>query len=483
MAKIINLNTDARLEVIFLSITKQNCDSMIDLLLQSLTIDSKNSYDQASIDKISKFYWLCKNRLNGEVPSIETLKKEFPELIFDNVTKIDDDLTLSDYIAIYCSTKKQQYISNKFMNYADTVRSQGLSDVLVEDIYKAISVSEIDTDFSNIKDSFLSMYDNQVVFDGISFQCSELDKLTGGLGEGQLCTVLGASGSMKTTYTSNLAFGALKKGKNVLYLTLEESPFQLYCKWLSRASVDVGKPLPAIDIIQHKLEKKDLDILENEVKPYLDGLDGKVYFVGEQDLSSYALTSLESTFKSIDRLAIEETGHGIDLVVVDHIQLIKFAVTSMDPTTVINMYVSFFRQQSLSWLHSKRAVSIILLSQANRDGATYAMRHDGMYLATHVAEASEVIRASAYIISVYTDANTQVSKQLKIGAVKLRGSQLPTTTMTVYADGAYYHVGDDTVNEQMEYTYDDAINYGVTDAKPINASSYDPGTLLTDEFA
>ena len=67
------------------------------------------------------------------------------------------------------------------------------------------------------------------------------------------------------------------------------------------------------------------------------------------------------------------------------------------------MYTSFFRQQSLSWLHEKRQISVILLSQANREGYAYAQKTDGQYLSQHVAEDSEVERASAYIISVYTD--------------------------------------------------------------------------------
>jgi KaiC/GvpD/RAD55 family RecA-like ATPase len=338
------------------------------------------------------------------------------------------------------------------MVYADTVRSQGLTEQIVESVYKDIAMADVETEYSKIEDTYLDEYNRQIEMNGISFQCPELDELTGGILDGQLCTVLGASGSMKTTYTSNIAYGAIKKGKNVLYLTLEESPYQLYTKWLSRASVDVGKPLEVQNIAQHKLDAKDAKVLEEEVLPYLNKQPGKVYFVGEQDLTSYSLNSLEAVFKDIDKRAQQETGKGIDLLVVDHIQLIKFAVTNMDPTTVINMYVSFFRQQSLSWLHTKRQIAVILLSQANRDGHTYAMKHDGAYLPQHVAEASEIVRAAAYIISVYTDAMVQVTKQLKVGAVKLRGSQLPTTTINVFADGAFYQVGDDVIPEQMDYS-------------------------------
>lgn len=473
------LNSNVHIEPIFVSLTKDNYISVLSRLKAGLQIDNKTYYDQPTIDKIEKYNWLVTNQLSGNVPSLNLLASEFPDLILNGVTPIVEDTHLFDYVTLFINQKKQQYLSSRFMNYADSVRSRGLTEDLVESIYKDLAISDVDTDYVDIADSYEAMYDKQVEMKGISFQCPELDELTGGITEGQLCTVLGASGSMKTTYTSNIAYGAVKQGKNVLYLTLEESPFQLYSKWLSRASVDLGKPLVVQDIVQHKLEKKDHDILLNEVKPYLDGLDGKIYFVGEQDLTSYSLTSLEALFKQMDNRAIKETGHGIDLLVVDHIQLIKFAVTNMDPTTVINMYVSFFRQQSLSWLHGKRSISVILLSQANRDGSNYAMKHDGQYLATHVAEASEVIRASAYIISVYTDAMIQVTKQLKVGAVKLRGSQLPATTITVFADGQYYQVGDDVIPEQTEYSMD---SIGLSDTE-YSIDDFEKSGILNDIVA
>lgn len=452
MTVVNQLNANIRLEPIMLSLTEDNYEGLISQIISGLTIDTRTFYDKSVVDKLTKYLWIVNNQLNGHMPSYQTLQVEFPELIFDNVLVIQDFEQLSDYIKMFISQKKQQYLSNRFMVYADTVRGQGLTEQIVESIYKDIAMSEVETEYSKIQDTYLDEYNRQIEMKGISFQCPDLDELTGGILDGQLCTILGASGSMKTTYTSNIAYGAVKSGKNVLYLTLEESPYQLYTKWLSRASVDVGKPLEVQNIAQHKLDPKDVKVLEEEVKPYLDGQPGKVYFVGEQDLTSYSLNSLEAVFKDIDKKAQQETGKGIDLLVVDHIQLIKFAVTNMDPTTVINMYVSFFRQQSLSWLHTKRQVAVILLSQANRDGHTYAMKHDGAYLPQHVAEASEIVRAAAYIISVYTDAMVQVTKQLKVGAVKLRGSQLPTTTINVFADGAFYQVGDDVIPEQMDYS-------------------------------
>lgn len=455
----VSLTTDYRLEPILLSLNDNNYKAVTDILLTGLL-----NYDHDLHKKISRYTYLVEQQNQKHVLSQETLKREFPGLILSDHQAITDNEELLDYTRIFVTQKQQRHISSKMQQISDKIRSQGLTEELVEEIYKYTSTMEVASDYKSIRDEFWDIYDNQVIMQGLSFLCPALDKLTGGIQPGTLCTILGGPGSMKTTYTSNIAYNALKQGKNVLYLSLEETPMQLYSKILSRSSVDVGKPLPKDDVLLGKLEDKDKQILKNEVKPYLDGLPGQLYIVGENDLSNYALTTLESKFKEIDRKAKEEfkknnpdsaEEHGIDILVVDHIQLLKYAQAGLSEFSVINMYVSFLRQQCLSWLHEGKQISVIMLSQANREGIAYAQKHNGAYQMQHVAEASEIERASTYIISVYTDGMTQITKQLKVGAIKLRGSQLPLETIDVYAEGAYYQVGDTEIPETQDYSLDD----------------------------
>lgn len=449
------LSSDMRLETILLSLTDENYKPLIDQLKNSL-----KDYDKDLIAKLDKYIWLTETQLQNHVPNKQTLKTEFTELLLDDYQPITDMDELTDYIHIFISQKTQRFISGQLSQIADTVRSQGLNDKLIEQIYKYTAIAEVDSDYVSIGDVFTELYQKQVKMQGVSFLCSELDHITGGIMPGSVCTIMGATGSMKTTYASNIAYNAVKEGKNVLFLSLEESPMQLYSKWLSRASMDAGKPLLREEISQKKLDEKDEKILIEQVVPYFQQLPGKLYIVGEQDLKSYQLTSIEAKFKEIDRKAKAETGKGIDIIVVDHIQLLKFAQQGLSEFTVINMYMSFFRQQSLSWLHEKREVIFIVLSQANREGYAYAQRHDGMYLSQHLAEASEVERASTYIISVYTENMMQLSKQLKLGAVKLRNAALPPSTILVYTEGEYYQVGDTSVPEQADYSSTDLFDSG-----------------------
>lgn len=447
-----SMNSEYRIEPILLSLTNDNYKSIIEQLITGL-----KDFDYDLSQKLEKYLYVSEQQLNSRALNSELLKREFPTFIFSDHKPLSSE-ELLDYIQIFITQKKQRCISGKMSLLADDIRTQGLTSEIVEQIYRYTSLVEVSSDYSPITKTFKDVYEQQAVMNGISLLCPDLDKTTGGLYPGTLCTVAGGPGSMKTTYTSNIIMNALKEGKNVLYLSLEEPPMQLYEKWLSRTSVDCGKHIAHQDIKQKKLTDEDKNTLFTVVDKAFNDLQGKAYLVGEQDLSNYDLTTLEAKFKEVDKLAQSETGKGIDILVVDHIQLLKYAVTGMQENAVINMYVSFFRQQSLSWLHEKKEISVILLSQVNRAGMDYAQKHNGMYLMQHIAEASEIERASSYIITTYTDAMSQVTKLLKVGAIKLRGAQLPLDTINVFADGEYYQVGEATPPEQQDYSASDIFS-------------------------
>ena len=135
--------------------------------------------------------------------------------------------------------------------------------------------------FIPVNDKFIELYKNQAKETGISFLVPELDRLTGGIQKGTITTIVGGPGCMKTTLAVNICYNAIKEGKNVCYLTLEETPFQLYCKVMSRASVDINKHLICSDIVQNRLSEENKQIMFNEVYPYFENLPGLFYMVGK----------------------------------------------------------------------------------------------------------------------------------------------------------------------------------------------------------
>ena len=382
---------------------------------------------QDVLEEISKRVGLIETfALKGDVDGVNKTIFELGE--YKNYFNLQNEI---DRLKIIWSKYK---VSNEFYEALN-----GFIDKFTMKTEKYVSISE------QFKDYYLNKQNKK----GLSFLCNELDKLTGGIKPGTICTIAGGPGSMKTTTAVNISYEALKNGYNVCYFSLEETPYNLYSKLLSRVSIDVYNPLSVSEILNKELNVEQEKILFEKVIPYLDSLPGKIEFIGENNLSQYSCFEFENKLNEINEIIKNKTAsiksnntHEIDLIVVDHIQLLKYQSKDSDEYRTINKFVSFFRRQSLNFLNKKREVVVILLSQVNREGVAYSRKHDGQYLMQHMAEASEVERASSYIITVYTDPMVQITKQIKLGAVKLRGSALPTNIITATADGEFYQVGD-----------------------------------------
>lgn len=313
---------------------------------------------------------------------------------------------------------------------------------------------------------YVDWYLHRNTIRGISTLCRDLDMRTGGLLPGTLCTVAGGPGCMKTTYSMNISYQAIKDGYNVCYMSLEEPKEILYSKLLARVSVDVGKEISTNEILQNKLDDKQLSILENELVPYLLSQNGNFHIIDDTDLPSQETLVMEEKLKEVDQYIKNESleknkeeNHGIDLLIIDHAQTLKFAKPTDNEYALINSYVNYFRKQSLSFLGEERQIVIILISQVNRDGLDYASKHGGEYKMHQLAEASEIERSSTYILTTYASKTSSIEKQIKVGAIKLRNASIPLEPINVPADGEHYRIGisssstvDTTAND---YTVDD----------------------------
>lgn len=243
-----------------------------------------------------------------------------------------------------------------------------------------------------------------------------------------------------------MAYNGIMQGKNVLYLSLEVTKENVYYNLLSRHSFNskFKKHIEHLDLKQKKLKDDEFDYLEKEIYPDFQNSSGKVYIVDETELEAYSFFSLESKFREIEKLSIEETGHGIDLLVVDHAQLLKFDASMKgigNETNVVNAYVSFFRQNILNWIKSGRQISGLILSQSSREGWKEAVRSEGRYRLTALAEANELERASSVVLSVFSSDSLKQVKSAKVQILKNRDGQAWSEPMEVFVDPAYYVFG------------------------------------------
>jgi len=211
------------------------------------------------------------------------------------------------------------------------------------------------------------------------------------------------------------------------------------------------------------LDEQEYNFFKDTLIPDFNKMKGKVYIVDETELESYSFYSFESKFREIEKLAIEETGHGIDLFVIDHAQLLKFD-TSMkgigNETNIVNTYVSFFRQCVLNWIKSGHQVTGLILSQASREGWKDAVRHEGKYRLTALADANELERAASLVLSVFCSESLKQINTVKVQILKNRDGQAWEDPMEVFADPVYYLFGnnDDNLSTNMEFNSTDMSN-------------------------
>ena len=431
----IKIEFDLRLEPLFLSITKENIS-----LYQ--TLEQSKVLEQTEIINVRKMIFMLTN--SEYMPSIETLKHEFPDMYFDNAEKIPEE-SLNDFISLFITKRKNKQASLELLNIAQEVDSNGVSPELVDRLNKVTTSDSVQTPFINVFDNIEEDYEKSTKIKGISTQVKYIDEISGGLQIGTLTTLMGFTGSFKTTWALNITFGALKDGFNTMYLSLEVPANHIIYDLASRYSFDEPLKVEHRAIKQKKLKDEEKEKVFKEYIPKIQEFPGKLYVVDEQLLDSYSIYSLEAKFREVDKRCQEDTGRGLDFVIIDHAQLLKFSANMKSAgleTSIINQYISFFRQQALNFIKDHRQVAMLVLSQTSRGGYQEACKNDGKYRLTALAEANELERASSLVLSAFSNVSLAQIQEAKVQVLKSRDGSMMAEPISVYANPVYYAFGD-----------------------------------------
>ena len=167
----IKLESDLRLEVIFISTTKDTVSNLVELSkLKELDILERQN--------INKFIYII-NQLDT-TPSIDTLKKEFPDLYFDGLEKVPVD-SLQDYINLYTSHKKNLAVSRKLIEVAAKVKTNGLDEVSITQLNNITKSDIVSIPYTSIEENILEVYNSKIVDNDMGTCVSAIDKEIGGL--------------------------------------------------------------------------------------------------------------------------------------------------------------------------------------------------------------------------------------------------------------------------------------------------------------
>lgn len=422
----------------------------LEVILKSVSLEDKNlltpilkskEVDQSDKDTINKYFKLLE--ITGN-PSVLMLEKEMPGRNFE-VEPIEKEM-IPDYIQLYLYNRKNLEASKNLMELSSRVRSEGLTENVVNELSKLTKSDVVQHEFVDIRNTFIDRYENQEFSVGIPTGITFIDEMVGGIHKGEITTFSGFAGHCKTTAAVNAAYNALIQGENVLYCSFEVPKDSIYSDFISRHSNNrkFKMRIPHYDVKKRKLKPEQWKYVSEEIIPDLNhGYDGRLYVVDETEFDNYSQYVFESKFREIEKVALEETGHGIDVIVIDHIQLLKFGYgRSSNTGEVINEYVSYFRQQAMNWLKTGRQVAFVILSQTNRAGYEYAKENNGKYGATAMAEANELERASTLIITVYAETEMKDLGMVKVQILKYRDNRNEDDPTEVNVDLKYYLFGD-----------------------------------------
>lgn len=216
---------------------------------------------------------------------------------------------------------------------------------------------------------------------GIPTGFTEFDEKTTGLQKSDLIIVAGRPAMGKTSFAMNIAENAaLKHGKSVAVFSMEMSGQQLAARMVS----SLGR------IDSHKLRTGDLheDDWQYLTKAVQQLNDCKIYIDDTGDLTP---TELRSRVRRIAR------NHGLDLVVIDYLQLMKGSGGSSSENRATEVAEI---SRSLKAMAKEMNVPVIALSQLNR---LLENRPNKRPVMSDLRESGSIEQDADIIIFIYRD--------------------------------------------------------------------------------
>lgn len=381
-------------------------------------------------------------RDSGSVPTIDLFNSYYPQY------KLTSDLqtnNLYGLIRVFIKQRKNGIAADKLSSLSDDIRSSGVTPEISDEIGNILKSDVVKIRYENILDKIVEKYESSTENCGIKTGIEQADQVIGGLKTGQVSVVAGFTGMGKSICSVSIMHSAIEQGYNVCYISLELSAEHLMYNMISRHSLETkfSKKIEHRHLKSKTLGRTDWDCTKKEIIPDLREMPGKFYILDEQDIEAYNYFSFDNKLQEIEDLCLKETGKGLDLIIVDHIQMLAFSDqdSKASENTIINRWCNYFRSQCLDFLKSKRQVHVILVSQINRQGYLKAKKNNGMYDMTALKEANEIETCASVILGIYSDTSLINSNQVKIGVLKNRDGSRVGDAYQVPANYPYQLIG------------------------------------------
>lgn len=373
----------------------------------------------------------------------------------DVETNIDDEVL--KYIKIHENLDKVQMlrkVANQMVKYED-IDYEELNSVM----HKRTSTYKEDTTLEDLEIIYNENNDTTT----ISTCIDEIDKARAMFRKGTVNAVMGYTGSYKTMYCVNLAYKAIQNGLNICFVSLEISKKEMYYNFLSRYSNEsqFEHRISHSDMKFKELNEEDEKYLFRKIVPeFANNFSQHLVIVDECDFNSDTSYNFDSMFKIVDSTFIENTGRGVDLVIIDHLNLLKFnSSNEQNDYAKINHWMAYFRKNCKNFATKHKEVCIVVAVQSSRAGYDTAKYQGGQFELTGAAEGNEIERASEVFLALYADADLKANKQAKIQLLKGRNCGEMPAPVLINVDPKYYYLGSYKKEQEADDEKDDIVNF------------------------
>ena len=325
--------------------------------------------------------------------------------------------------------------------------------------------------------------------------------------------IAGMTGHGKSMLANNIAYRAVQNGLIVAYITLEVSKENMFYQMLSIKSFmdgGSGERLISHSTLKNRgLTNSQEDYVFNKLWPEFKNMKGNLHILSEWDFDTTSSGSLQLKLFEVEDYSIKQTGRGIDLLIVDYIQLFKQYIAKnpvQGEYNVLTMWVNDFRKMALNYLGQNREIPIILLSQLNRDAlnddkARYKARTknnstnkynteyqpsksknsvivpDVVISLSQIAGCTEIAKSADQVFAIYSDESYKASNQCLISVIKCRNGETRMEPVVTFMDPKYYIMG---VDSQGKNSFDGTLSDLLSDIKDVAPIDFDFDSTSTE---
>ena len=422
---------------------------LTDFVMKDLNTNNVFGLITSTIDKTGKFpsmQWI-----------VNILELPYDKDFFDEYLFNEEDLRyeINQKINLYIKNCYKQ-LSYQLKDYSDDITPILNTIIHINRKFKFIEQQDLDDNtFDNLEEFINKKKEDVILSTGIK----ELDEKNVKLAKGKISTLFAYTGSFKTMFCTNVAYNIINNHGNVLYISLEICKEEMYINFLSRHSYSFNKKISHSDIKNNQINDEEKKFLFKKIHPdFKDKLLNHLIVYDETNINQNTYANFNLLFRNAEKQFVEKTGHSVDLIIIDHLNLLKFGnKNAQNDYSAVNHWMSFFRKKCICFLEENNQVAFLCSCQSSREGYKKA-KGKKEYDLTCIAEGNEIERSSQYVLSILSLDEDRKKNIVKMQVLKSRDNEPLKELIKINIVAKYYLFGVENKTKVEKDKYDNINN-------------------------